>query len=99
MTKEEFFNKISGEFEFDDNTSVRLFEQIDDYLEGLTTDEKLIAELKETQRDRDDILRRYKERFTTVTEETGNDTNNIPEEEVEETEEDIVTVEDLFKED
>ena len=98
MTKEEFFNKISGEFEFDDNTSVRLFETIDDYLGGLTTDEKLIAELKETQRDRDDILRRYKERFTTVTEETGNDTDNIVEEEVEETE-DIVTVEDLFKED
>lgn len=99
MTKEEVIAAINEGIE-DNEKAVKVLEAFDDYVKENNMEE-LQAKLDAMTSERDDALRRYRERFTagsTADEETG---GSLVEPEVEtETDENVVDVEELeFEED
>ena len=90
MTKEEVISMINDSIE-DNEKAVKILEAFDDYTKENDTI-TLQGEITRLEGERDDVLRRYRERFAegeTVTEETGGS-------EVEpETEEEIIDVDEI----
>jgi len=100
MTKEEVIAAINEGIE-DNEKAVKVLEAFDDYVKENNTTE-LQAALDAMTSERDDALRRYRERFTagsTVDDETGGSLVE-PEVEKEVTDENVIDVEKLeFEED
>lgn len=95
MTKEEVIAAINEGIE-DNEKAVKVLEAFDDYVKENNTAE-LQAKLDAMTGERDDALRRYRERFTagsTVEEETGGSLVE-PEVEKEVTDENVIDVEEL----
>lgn len=97
MTKDEVIAIINEGFSEEDNEkAVKILEAFDDYVKENDVSE-LQAKLDAMTGERDDALRRYRERFTagsTADEETGGSLVE-PETELEVTDEEVIDVEEL----